>query len=93
MSLLQELNHPNIVKLHKVLESPDTCHLFMEHCTGGELLGLMDHMEFDDDGGRQLQFDDLHDGEAVEFAEHHAHILKSQRPNIFSTRRRGRDDF
>ena len=67
--LLQELDHPNIVKLHKVLESPDTCHLFMEHCTGGELLGLMDHMEFDDDGVRSLQFDDLHSGEAVEFSE------------------------
>jgi len=34
----------------QVLESMDTCHLFMEHCQGGELLSLMDHMEFDGDG-------------------------------------------
>jgi tRNA A-37 threonylcarbamoyl transferase component Bud32 len=67
--LLQELDHPNIVRLHKVLEYPETCHLFMEHCQGGELLGLMENMEFDEDGGRLLQFDDYNGGEATEFSE------------------------
>jgi len=67
--LLQELQHPNIVKLHKVLESTETCHLFMEHCQGGELLGLMEHMEFSDDGVRSLQFDDFNGGEPLEFTE------------------------
>jgi serine/threonine protein kinase len=74
--LLQELDHENIVKLHKVIESQDTCHIFMEHCQGGELLGLMEHMEFSDDGVRSLQFDDYCGGEPVEFTEKEiVHIL------------------
>jgi len=67
--LLEELDHPNIVKLHKVLESSATCHLFMEHCQGGELLGLMEHMEFSDSGVRSLQFDNFNGGEPLEFTE------------------------
>lgn len=35
----------------------------------GELLGLMDHMEFSEDGVRSLQFDDICGGEPVEFTE------------------------
>ena len=53
----------------QVIESQDTCHLFMERCQGGELLGLMEHMEFSEDGTRSLQFDDYCGGEPVEFTE------------------------
>merc|ERR1712127_616239 len=61
---------------HKVIESQDTCHLFMERCQGGELLGHMEHMEFTDDGVRLLQFDDYCGGEPVEFTEKEiVHIL------------------
>ena len=74
--ILQELDHPNIVQLHKVIASPDTCHLFMEHCTGGELLGMMEKMEFSDDGVRSLAFEDVNGGEPVEFGEEQVvHVL------------------
>mmetsp|Transcript_45286 Transcript_45286/g.107386 ORF Transcript_45286/g.107386 Transcript_45286/m.107386 type:complete len:486 (-) Transcript_45286:107-1564(-) len=67
--LLQELKHPHIIELNHVTEAPNTCHLFMEHCTGGELLGLMEHMEFSADGVRSLVFEDLNGGAPLEFGE------------------------
>ncbi|CAM9309871.1 unnamed protein product [Chrysoparadoxa australica] len=43
MEIMSALDHPNIVKLLEVHESPgsDTVHLIMELCTGGELLGRL----------------------------------------------------
>jgi len=41
----------------------------MERCQGGELLGLMDHMEFDDNGVRSLQFDDYNSAQPMDFTE------------------------
>jgi len=69
VGLLKELDHPNIVKLHKCLETSDRCQLFMERCQGGELLGLMEHIEFSHDGVRSLRFDHVNGGEPVEFTE------------------------
>ena len=69
VGLLKELDHPNIVKLHKCLETSDRCQLFMERCQGGELLGLMEHIEFSHDGVRWLRFDHVNGGEPVEFTE------------------------
>ena len=54
VKILREIDHPNIVKLTKVLESPTTCNLFMERCDGGELFTLLEGMEFSDDGLRSL---------------------------------------
>ena len=69
VGLLKELDHPNIVKLHKCLETSDRCQLFMERCQGGELLGLMEHIEFSHDGVRWLRFEHVNGGEPVEFTE------------------------
>jgi len=54
VKILREIEHPNIVQLAKVLESPTTCNLFMERCDGGELFTLLEGMEFGDDGVRSL---------------------------------------
>ena len=37
INILQQLDHPNIVKLYETYESPDELYLVMELCTGGEL--------------------------------------------------------
>lgn len=37
VGLLQQLEHPNIVKLHDVFESEDSITLVMELCRGGHL--------------------------------------------------------
>ena len=54
VKILREIDHPNIVPLVKVLESPTTCNLFLERCDGGELFTLLEGMEFSDDGVRSL---------------------------------------
>jgi len=54
VKILRDIEHPNIVQLAKVLESPTTCNLFMERCDGGELFTLLEGMEFSDDGVRSL---------------------------------------
>lgn len=54
VKILREIDHQNIVHLHKVLESPSTCNMFMERCDGGELFTLLEGMEFSDDGVRSL---------------------------------------
>ena len=41
--ILAQLNHPNIVKVHKFELDPDTltCHLYMDYATGGTLQNLI----------------------------------------------------
>jgi hypothetical protein len=67
VKILREIDHPNIVKLTKVLESPTTCNLFMERCDGGELFTLLEGMEFSDEGTRSLVTGD--GAEAEDFSE------------------------
>ena len=31
----KELKHPNVVKFHSILESPNTVYIFLEYCEGG----------------------------------------------------------
>lgn len=37
LKVLTVLDHPNIVKLYKVLEGPETTAIVMEYCDGGDL--------------------------------------------------------
>jgi calcium-dependent protein kinase len=37
VSILKELDHPNIVRIFEVINDEKTINIFMEHCTGGEL--------------------------------------------------------
>ncbi|KYR01871.1 putative protein serine/threonine kinase [Tieghemostelium lacteum] len=41
IEILKILNHPNINKLLNVLEKDDSMYIFMEYCTGGDLLGYI----------------------------------------------------
>ncbi|CAF1090684.1 unnamed protein product [Adineta ricciae] len=41
VKLLTEVNHPNLIRLHEVLESPQNLYLIIELCEGGELGGYV----------------------------------------------------
>ena len=41
MSMLADLDHPNIVKLHEIWEFNNTCFLVLEYCAGGELFNKL----------------------------------------------------
>ncbi|KAK4749500.1 hypothetical protein SAY87_026949 [Trapa incisa] len=35
--ILQKINHPNIIRLHEIIEVPGKIHLVLEYCRGGDL--------------------------------------------------------
>jgi serine/threonine protein kinase len=46
VSLLQELQHGNIVSFHEVINLSATSHIVMEYCPGGDLRHvLLDHID------------------------------------------------
>ncbi|ORY52373.1 kinase-like protein [Rhizoclosmatium globosum] len=43
VSILQTLDHPNIVKLHQVIDSEDSIGLVMDYCVGELLQHVISH--------------------------------------------------
>ena len=41
MQILNELNHPNIVKVYEICESEEYFFIIMEYCSGGELFNYI----------------------------------------------------
>ncbi|OQS01691.1 protein kinase [Achlya hypogyna] len=41
ISIMQQMNHPNIVRLYSITKSKSSVHLFMEYCEGGDLSQYM----------------------------------------------------
>mmetsp|Transcript_3552 Transcript_3552/g.5651 ORF Transcript_3552/g.5651 Transcript_3552/m.5651 type:complete len:447 (-) Transcript_3552:488-1828(-) len=54
VNILMEMDHANIIRLLKVYEVPGKVNLVMERCQGGELFSLLEGMEFDEDGTRNI---------------------------------------
>jgi serine/threonine protein kinase len=46
IAVMKLLKHPNIVKLHEVLESPQNIYLIIELITGGELFDKIGKFNF-----------------------------------------------
>ncbi|EKX48498.1 hypothetical protein GUITHDRAFT_162379 [Guillardia theta CCMP2712] len=66
VSILQEIDHPNIVKLVRVHETPDCCRMVTERCFGGELFSLLEGIEFEADGVRNWVSPE---GKVIQFTE------------------------
>lgn len=49
MSVLQILDHPNIVSYHGIEVHRDKVYIFMEYCSGGSLAGLLEHGRIEDE--------------------------------------------
>ncbi|KAL9078891.1 MAG: hypothetical protein Q9157_002186 [Trypethelium eluteriae] len=49
MSVLQVLDHPNIVSYHGIEPHRDKVYIFMEYCSGGSLAGLLEHGRIEDE--------------------------------------------
>jgi mitogen-activated protein kinase kinase kinase len=49
MSVLQVLDHPNIVSYYGIEPHRDKVYLFMEYCDGGSLAGLLEHGRIEDE--------------------------------------------
>ena len=46
INILIKTDHPNIIKLYEVFESPNSLYLIMEECYGGELFDrILQHIE------------------------------------------------
>ncbi|KAK4755420.1 hypothetical protein SAY87_009177 [Trapa incisa] len=43
ISILQRINHPNIIRLHDIIEVPGKIHLVLEYCPGGDLSMYIQH--------------------------------------------------
>ncbi|XP_024515761.1 serine/threonine-protein kinase ATG1c [Selaginella moellendorffii] len=41
ISILKKANHPNIIRLHAIVEAPDRIYLILEYCAGGDLAGYI----------------------------------------------------
>ncbi|CAN6480547.1 unnamed protein product [Victoria cruziana] len=54
ITILGEINHPNIVRLHDVIETGEKIYLVLEYCTGGDLAAYIHHL------GRVSEFDARH---------------------------------
>ncbi|KAF2093090.1 MAP kinase [Rhizodiscina lignyota] len=49
MSILQVLDHPNIVSYYGIEPHRDKVYIFMEFCSGGSLAGLLEHGRIEDE--------------------------------------------
>lgn len=49
MSVLQVLDHPNVVQYYGIEPHRDKVYIFMEYCSGGSLAGLLDHGRIEDE--------------------------------------------
>ncbi|KAF2716646.1 SSK2 MAP kinase [Polychaeton citri CBS 116435] len=49
MSVLQVLDHPNIVQYFGIEPHRDKVYIFMEYCSGGSLAGLLEHGRIEDE--------------------------------------------
>ncbi len=49
MSVLQVLDHPNIVSYYGIEPHRDKVYIFMEYCSGGSLAGLLEHGRIEDE--------------------------------------------
>ncbi|KAL5708894.1 non-specific serine/threonine protein kinase [Ranunculus cassubicifolius] len=41
--ILQKINHPNIIRLHDIIEAEGKIHLVLEYCKGGDLSVYIQH--------------------------------------------------
>lgn len=64
MSVLEILNHPNIVSYYGVEVHRDKVNIFMEYCEGGSLAALLEHGRIEDEMVTQVYtlqlLEDLH---------------------------------
>ncbi|CZT09000.1 related to MAP kinase kinase kinase Wis4 [Rhynchosporium agropyri] len=49
MSVLEVLDHPNVVSYHGIEVHRDKVYIFMEFCSGGSLAGLLEHGRIEDE--------------------------------------------
>lgn len=49
MSVLQVLDHPNVVSYYGIEPHRDKVYIFMEYCSGGSLAGLLEHGRIEDE--------------------------------------------
>lgn len=49
MSVLQRLNHPNVVSYYGIEPHRDKVYIFMEYCSGGSLASLLQHGRIEDE--------------------------------------------
>lgn len=49
MSVLEVLDHPNVVSYHGIEVHRDKVYIFMEYCSGGSLAGLLEHGRIEDE--------------------------------------------
>lgn len=49
MSVLQVLNHPNVVQYYGIEPHRDKVYIFMEYCSGGSLAALLEHGRIEDE--------------------------------------------
>ncbi|KAI6714622.1 hypothetical protein PZA11_007309 [Diplocarpon coronariae] len=49
MSILEVLDHPNVVSYHGIEVHRDKVYIFMEYCSGGSLAGLLEHGRIEDE--------------------------------------------
>ena len=49
MSVLQVLDHPNVVSYYGIEPHRDKVYIFMEYCSGGSLAGLLEHGRIGDE--------------------------------------------
>lgn len=49
MTVLQILNHPNVVSYYGIEVHRDKVYIFMEYCSGGSLAGLLEHGRIEDE--------------------------------------------
>ncbi|OQO12341.1 hypothetical protein B0A48_02983 [Cryoendolithus antarcticus] len=49
MSVLQVLDHPNVVTYHGIEPHRDKVYIFMEYCSGGSLAALLEHGRIEDE--------------------------------------------
>jgi mitogen-activated protein kinase kinase kinase len=49
MSVLQVLDHPNVVQYYGIEPHRDKVYIFMEYCSGGSLAGLLEHGRIEDE--------------------------------------------
>lgn len=64
MTVLEVLNHPNIVQYYGVEVHRDKVNIFMEYCDGGSLASLLEHGRFEDEVITQVYSLELLEGMA-----------------------------
>lgn len=62
MTVLEMLNHPNIVQYYGVEVHRDKVNIFMEYCEGGSLASLLDHGRIEDEMVTQVYTFELLEG-------------------------------